>query len=158
MKNIFKIIIGAAILIVVDQLSKYFFYTNSSEVIEVVKNFFTLQYTENTGVAFSIPIPSQITVLISLTLIIVVAYLSKIHMKLEKSLSIIILALFFSGALGNVIDRIFKGFVIDFISIWKWPVFNLADTYIVIAVLLFIVFYDKIMEVKNKKNDRTTGK
>jgi len=162
MKTNFKIIIWTILFIIADQSTKYLFSLNKDRVIELIKDFFALRYSENTGIAFSIPIPQPVIILISLILVILGAYLAKKYTKIEKSCTVLALALFFAGAFGNIIDRISNGFVVDFISIWKWPVFNLADTYIVIAVLLFILFYDKIIEVKKtftpRENDRTIRK
>jgi len=150
MKNTLKIIALASVLLLADQGTKYLSAKSSGESVSLIKDFFVLKYSENIGVAFSIPVPVPMTILLSIVLISIAAYLSYKNLKLEKSLTILVLALFFSGAIGNIIDRVLYGFVIDFISIWKWPVFNVADTYIVIAVLLFVIFYGKIVKVKNK--------
>lgn len=151
MKNTLKIIAATILLLFVDQGTKYLAAKSSGGSISLIKDFFVLKYSENVGIAFSIPIPPPITILLSLVLVSLAVYLSYRYLRLETPLTILVLALFFSGAVGNIIDRVFYGFVIDFISIWKWPVFNVADTYIVIAVLLFIVFYAKMVKVKNKQ-------
>ena len=63
----------------------------------------------------------------------------------------VIFGLVAGGALGNLFDRVMHGYVIDYIAIWKWPVFNLADAAIFVGAVLLVIFYDKIALVKNKK-------
>ena len=104
-----------------------------------------LNYTENTGIAWSIQIPQQL--LIPLNLIIftsIIAYLIK-NLNLKNNISKVIISLFIAGALGNIYDRITRNYVIDFINIWKWPIFNLADTYLVIGGFIIITYYGKII-------------
>ncbi len=72
------------------------------------------------------------------------------HLRMKKSslLKTFLLALVFGGAIGNLYDRIFRGYVVDFIDVYisnfHWPVFNLADTYITIA--LIAIFYLQIIK------------
>ncbi|MCX7771140.1 MAG: signal peptidase II [Proteobacteria bacterium] len=72
------------------------------------------------------------------------------HFKIKKptGLKTILLALVFGGAVGNLYDRIFRGYVVDFIDLYfktfHWPVFNLADTYISLG--LIIIFYLQIIK------------
>jgi signal peptidase II len=70
------------------------------------------------------------------------------RMKNPTGLKTILLALVFGGAIGNLYDRIFRGYVVDFIDVYiknfHWPVFNLADTYISIG--LIIIFYLQIFK------------
>jgi signal peptidase II len=56
----------------------------------------------------------------------------------------VIIALLAAGAMGNLIDRIRLGYVIDFISVGSFPVFNFADSFITVAIFLLLLFYDKI--------------
>ena len=137
-KKISGILVAASVLSFIDQLSKLWAVQN-------------LEYTQNTGIAFSIPIPYLALVIFNIILIGVVIFLAVKELDLSKSVSKIAVALILGGGLGNLIDRLVNGSVIDFISIWKYPSFNLADTYITIGVLLIVVFYGRIKLIKTKK-------
>ena len=105
------------ILIVLDQISKYFLTT-----------------VTNTGAAFGILKGYNIPLLIFsfISLIVCIFYYAK-----DKKLRLL-LTFLISGIVGNSIDRIFLGYVRDFINLKIWPVFNLADSFNVIGVILLI--------------------
>ena len=71
------------------------------------------------------------------------------ELKLNAKITIISIGFIVGGAVGNLIDRLVAGYVVDFIGIWKWPNFNVADAHIVIGILLLILFYGKINKTKN---------
>ncbi len=119
-------------LVILDQLSK-FFVTNP---------------THNTGIAFGIPINQTIIIIGTVILLPTILYLLKKELQIKKPITQAALALILGGGVSNLIDRVAHGYVIDFISIWKWPSFNLADAFIVVGILLIVVFYGKIN--KNK--------
>lgn len=147
MKN--KIIyISAAVLALLDQLSKQAIEEHLHSTTDILGNFFKLEYSQNTGIAFGIPIPQTLLLIIIITMIVVIAVFASKELNLKKNISKISIALILGGAIGNLIDRLTRGYVVDFIAIGKWPNFNLADTYICVAVLLLILFYDKIKKVK----------
>lgn len=143
-KSLRNISVLVAFLIFLDQITKYLAATNLKTSFSIIGEFFKLQYSENTGIAFSIPIPPLILIVASTLLIIAIVYLVRKELSLRSRLTQICTALVLAGGVGNLTDRIFRGFVIDFISIWKWPIFNLADTYIVVGILLIIIFYGKV--------------
>ena len=111
-----------SILLLVDQISKYLISQNFPELI--VKNY---------GSAFSLPIPREILIVIAFFVIGWVLW-SYYDNFLSENFSSLILA----GAVGNLIDRVNFGYVIDFIDLKVWPVFNFADIFICIAVFLLI--------------------
>ncbi len=152
MRKIFWNISGwtaaAIILIGLDQLSKYFAQTYLQTPHRLISDFFQLEYSQNTGVAFGIAIPQIVLIIGSPILIGLIIYLVIKELDCRKTLSILSLILIISGALGNLMDRLIHGFVIDFIAIWRWPNFNLADIYITLGILFMIVFYGKIKKVK----------
>ncbi|MDD5617579.1 MAG: signal peptidase II [Candidatus Omnitrophica bacterium] len=154
------IVIIAILVVLVDQLSKFFFLNNISlnQSIPVIKNLFHFTLVYNTGIAFGILKGSS-----NLILIVTVAGLALIgyslkkdflgdkHSLAKKELLIRKIAIGFilGGAIGNMIDRLRFGYVIDFIDLRVWPVFNLADSFITIgAVILFWKLF--INSVKNK--------
>lgn len=143
-KSLRNISVLTAFLILLDQITKYLAATNLKTNFSIIGDFFQLQYSENTGIAFGIPIPQVILIIANTLLIIAIVYLVRKELSLRNRLTQICTALILAGGMGNLTDRIFRGFVIDFISIWKWPTFNLADTYIVVGILLIIIFYGKV--------------
>ncbi len=127
--------------------------------IEVIRNFFTLDKVLNDGAAFSSF--SGYGIILIIIAILVLLYINISLIKDVKSkLEFTSLAMLTGGILGNLFDRIFYGKVIDFLSFnifnYNFPVFNLADIFICIGVLLLIVDYlrgDKF-ENNSRKNRR----
>ena len=113
-------------------------------VSDVIKGFFELSYSENTGAAFgSFQGKNAIFIVVG---IIALAFIFYIFRSLNKSTWMrISFGLILGGALGNLIDRIAFGFVIDFIrirvtqSMW-WPNFNIADAGITVGAIMFAVY------------------
>lgn len=108
-------------------------------------------YVQNTGAAFSVLSGNTALLgIVSVVFVIAVA-LYRIIKKPDGLMINLSLALLFAGALGNAIDRIMYGYVVDFIAI-KWfnfPVFNIADIAVVagaIAMILYVLFFDKSEE------------
>ena len=139
------IIILSILFIIIDQLSKIIVVNNltNNKSIEVIKSFFYLTYTNNKGAAFSILTGRRILlILVALIVIGVLIYYVRKN-KIEGKVNKIALSLVIGGSIGNLIDRILRGAVIDFIDVkmigYNFPIFNLADTFIVIGVFLLII-------------------
>lgn len=149
------IIILSIIFIIIDQVSKIIVVNNltNNKSIEVIKSFFYLTYTNNKGAAFSILTGRRILLILVAFIVIglLIYYVRK--NKIEGKVNKIALSLVIGGSIGNLIDRILRGAVIDFIDIkifgYNFPIFNLADTFIVIGVFLLIIE----MFRKEHKND-----
>ena len=145
----------AVLIIALDQITKYLVINNigPNETVTVIKNVFEFVYVKNTGGAFSIL--NNATWLLSIVSIIfcigVVVYFIKVKPK-EKNICLA-LSMMFAGALGNAIDRIFRGFVVDFIktSFINFPVFNVADIAITVGAVILVakmVFFDNTKNLK----------
>ncbi|MGM9568263.1 MAG: signal peptidase II [Clostridia bacterium] len=124
-----------AVLIALDQCTKWIvdLRMNLFQSIEIW-NFIKLTYIHNTGAAFGILEGSRVLfVLFTLALIIAAVLLWKKPWmnRYRGAVSVII-----AGALGNCIDRIFRGYVVDFIDFTYWPVFNMADIAVVCGTVL----------------------
>ena len=139
------IIILSIIFLVIDQISKILIIKllEPNEVITIIKNFLYIIYTNNTGAAFSILLGKRIFLIVVAILIIgILLYYIKKN-KVDGKLNIIALSLIIGGSLGNLIDRIVRGYVVDFISIklgsYNFPIFNIADTLIVVGVFLLLI-------------------
>lgn len=123
---------------------------------EVIKDFFYLDLQKNTGAAFSILEGATIFFVVVgiLALIFIHKYLLKEKLNTLKILSY---SLLIGGIVGNLFDRIFYGYVVDFLSFkfgdYYFPVFNLADSFIVVgAILIGIdIIKDGIYEVRSKR-------
>jgi len=134
----------ALFIILLDQLTKYLISKNMeiSQSIPIIKNILHLTYIQNTGAGFGLFKGSNLLLIfISLIIIgIILFYLDKIIK--ERSIHIPV-ALILSGAIGNLIDRIVQGYVIDFIDFRIWPAFNVADSCITIGALWLIIYFWK---------------
>jgi signal peptidase II len=140
----------ALIVILLDRWSKRLvaariaLYTH----IQIIPGFFRITHTENTGAAFSLfadsPSHWKTSLLIGFSLIAMIV-VSVLLWKQSRALSItgIALSLILGGAVGNLWDRIASGRVVDFLLVYvkqyQWPVFNLADSAIVIGAGLLVL-------------------
>lgn len=111
------------------------------ESIKVIKNFFYLTYTRNTGAAFSILEDARILLLI--VTVIALFFINKFMNKEKlKGIDNVIYGIIIGGIFGNLFDRIVYGYVIDFLDFkifgYNYPVFNLADTFIVVGALMLV--------------------
>ncbi len=124
--------------------------------VQIIENFFNITYVRNRGAAFSFlsdaswRLPFFIIISIIAALVILVAFRK---LRNDQRLAHISLAMIFSGAVGNLIDRIRLGEVIDFLDVhWyrhHWPAFNVADSLICVGVILLAI--DMMLEEKRLK-------
>ena len=154
----FKTLFLTLFLVVIDQISKYLVTAqlNLAESLEILP-FLNFTLILNTGIAFSMFDDGGISgrwILVSLTSIAVI-YVAYILIK-EKNLhtlEILPLVLILSGGLGNLIDRVLFGYVIDFIhvfyGIYSFYVFNLADSFITIGVVIYL-YYLIFLDTKSR--------
>ena len=145
-------IFAAIAVLITDQLTKIAVVSYLEDGSQVIAPFFNIIFVKNKGVTFglfnSIASPSLLIVaaIVASAILIVFAKHQAPYYRLPTSLII-------AGALGNIIDRILYGAVIDFLDFhlygYHWPAFNIADSAIVIGVMtLFIISY---LEEKEKK-------
>ena len=141
-------IVIIVLLTVVDQVVKYVMMNVSGGQIgysiPVIKNFFHLTYVENHGVIFGL-FEGKISIftVISIILILYVIFTEFKNFKNYTKWTKIGISIIAAGAAGNMIDRIFRGFVIDMIDfngIWVF-VFNLADMYVHIGIYIIVIDY-----------------
>lgn len=162
MKNVnkkYKIIIFVTVLVILEQLSKIIIVMNRDKLpITVINNVFMLSYVENSGVAFGIKVGS-IWRFIVVNIVILGIIIKFMYSQLQElnNKTIIILSLVLAGGISNLIDRIFRGYVVDFLDITpmiNFPVFNFADIMIVVAVFIFGVTMIKNIIKDDKKGKR----
>jgi len=133
--------LAALIVVALDQVSKFFIRANMTPGQSLPEEgFFRITYVTNVGGAFGIL--SNQAFLITLTAIVGIAaiLIYARYPLFNRMLVKIALGLLLGGAVGNLIDRIRFGQVVDFIDVGAWPVFNLADSAIVVGVIIIIVY------------------
>ncbi len=151
----------AALLIIIDQASKFATIKFLKPVgsVTLIGGIFDLTYVENRGAAFGI-MQNHRWIFIVLTIVITIALLFyKIKYKPKDKVLNASLCLLVSGALGNLIDRIFRGYVVDMLEVTfiNYPVFNVADCFVVTGAFLlsfYILFIYKEPKKEMKKNDQ----
>ena len=142
------------LLIGLDQLSKIWAINDLKAIgsIPIIQNMFHLTYVENRGAAFGMLENNQI-IFIIVALAASIFGLYYLHTKKINVIGKIGIILIISGAIGNAIDRLRLGFVVDYFDfriIWEY-VFNIADVFVVVGTILlcvYIIFYE---EKSNKK-------
>jgi signal peptidase II len=147
-----------------DQLTKVYIDRTMQlfDSIQIVDNFFHITYVRNRGAAFSFlsnaswRLPFFIGVSLVASIAIIVAFQK---LRDDQKLAQVSLAMIFSGAVGNLIDRVRLGEVIDFLDAhWyrhHWPAFNVADSLICVGVFLLAV--DMLREESRIKSKETTA-
>lgn len=118
-----------------DQLTKFLVTQNLSlnQSVPVIKGIFHLSLIHNRGAAFGV-LRNQVPLFIFTSIFAVI--LIFLNLKNGKRFYKFSLSLILAGALGNLIDRLFLGYVIDFLDFRIWPVFNIADSAITIGAVL----------------------
>ena len=141
----------AIAVILLDQISKHFVCTNLKPTgsIPVIDGILNFTYVENTGAAFGILSDNRAVFMIVSVLVIVVLSIVIVKYQGQSKLFDVCLGLIVGGGVGNMVDRAFLGYVIDFIDFcafdfWKW-VFNVADSAVVVGCILAVIFviFDK---------------
>jgi len=153
-------ILTSTTVIVVDHIIKWFVKTHMelNQTINVIGNFFTISFIMNSGIAFGIfdqnksPLKTPLLIIIS---IIALALIFYIFISLPKTvkLSGLSMGLVFGGAIGNIIDRVVRGRVVDFLDfdfpdisinflnfkLTRWPTFNIADSCVLIGIIMLLI-------------------
>lgn len=152
----FVYLLASIIFIALDQFSKFYIVQSIKygTKIQIIRNFFSLTNVRNFGAGFSI-LQNQRTflVFVPIVAVFVLTYLL-VTEKNKRKITSISYILIIAGAIGNLIDRVRLGFVIDFLDFiifgYDFPVFNLADTFITIGCFLLII--DNLLGSKDAKN------
>ena len=149
----------SAIIVIIDQITKA--VTRNAMMLgeskPVIKNFFHLTYVTNDGMAFGLNFPGGIYFFTSVSLLMTVFLGWYFWQQKESDLTLrLSLALILAGAIGNLIDRILFGTVVDFfdfmIGSYHWYIFNVADASVTIGMVLYI--YSSII-IQSEVNPKT---
>lgn len=136
--------IGIFLITLFDQITKIWVQANMDllESIPVIKGFFHITYILNPNSAFGLlKLPNTVFIFIIILVILIMVFL--LRKKINKKDKLIFFSLVFilGGSLGNMIDRIRVGSVIDFLDFRIWPIFNIADSAINIGLFLLIIHF-----------------
>ena len=155
----------AIAVVLADQISKHFVCLHLKPIgnISLIDGILDLTYVENRGAAFGILSDNRYVFMIA-SFIIIFVLLTIIHkFHGQSKLFDVCLGLIVGGGVGNMVDRAFLGYVIDFIDFcafdfWKW-VFNIADSAVVVGCILAIVFvvFDKKSSAMIKEKSESDG-
>lgn len=156
-KNKILPVIYTLLIFALDRISKVWVLSYLKPKVNIdILPFFKLTYVQNTGAAFG-SFQNGNTALIFVSLIILFALIKyrKEIFVLGKIASYGWLFIV-GGALGNLYDRIFIGYVIDFINFVVWPVFNVADSFITVGAIMLAlcIFKDEYRKFKQKREER----
>ncbi len=144
-KGLKNVIFFGMIFLILDQAVKIFINSRFvlGEAYILINNLLSILLVHNTGAAFSILSGNQVFLIIIGILALVALLLFIYQGDNYSDYEIFAYSLLFGGILGNLIDRIFYGYVIDFISLtfvgYNFPIFNIADMCIVVSVILIII-------------------
>lgn len=160
-------IVLMVLAVVADQVTKYLIVSNMElyESIDVISGVFRFTYIHNDGAAFG-SLDDARWIFMILSTVAIVAILGYLFWKKpQDKLLLSSLILITSGGIGNMIDRIRLGYVIDFIDfcafpkLWKW-IFNVADVCVCVGagLLAFWMILDTVKEVKKEKDQKLAAK
>ena len=148
------------LLILIDQISKYYTLKMLKPIgtLEIIKGVFSLTYVENRGAAFGILQNARWIFIAATAVAIVCLIVYKCKYKPKGIIINTALLFILSGAVGNMIDRIWRGFVVDMLEVTfiTYPVFNFADCLVVIGAILLAIYilfiYKESEDVNNDGN------
>lgn len=137
-----KILPISLLFVVIDQVVKIIVINKMAlqQSITIINNFFNITYVRNTGAAWSI-LSGNVLLLIMISVLALVAiYYYLIKDKDLNKIDIVSYSMLIGGIIGNLIDRIVHGYVIDYLDFkifnYNFPIFNIADTLIVISIII----------------------
>ena len=132
----------ALIIILLDQTTK-FLVKNAlqlNQTLPIISNVFHLTYINNTGAGFGI-LKAQALILIFISIFVIGILLYNFdRIKNNETLLQILAGFVLGGTIGNLIDRLAYGHVIDFLDFQIWPIFNFADSFVTIGVIGLIIY------------------
>lgn len=125
--------------ILIDQLTKFFVAVKRPEWD---LGFLYIHFVHNTGAGFGI-LKDHMTILAVISTLVAAAVLYYYKKIPQEKIPQILFGLFLGGVVGNLIDRVLRGYVVDFFDIMIWPVFNIADMAISVSVVGLVLYYWK---------------
>ncbi|UCG53453.1 MAG: signal peptidase II [Candidatus Latescibacterota bacterium] len=144
-------LLPALIVVLLDQVSKQFFWALGKN-FDVIDGVLRITLVRNAGAAFGMLQGGRVFLIISSVIASIFIIFLAQRMRGESLAKRVFLGMILGGALGNLIDRIYPGHVIDFIDMGlgshRWPVYNFADTAVTLGGILLIITYSLRRESK----------
>jgi len=156
-------IAAVALLTVADQLIKFLVERDLQPVLsaEFIKGFIGWHYVRNTGAAFGSFSDSTTLLSVFTGIVIVAGVIVVLTGKIKSKYCLVCATMIIAGGLGNLLDRIFRGYVVDFIEVQftDFAVFNFADILVTVGAFMLIgyLIYDTVKEHSNKKHGDKNG-
>lgn len=154
---------AVALLTAADQLIKFFIERDLQPVISVdfINGFIGWHYVRNTGAAFGSFSNSTTLLSVFTGIVILAGIIAVLSGKIKSRYCLVCATLVIAGGLGNLIDRIFRGYVVDFIEVQftDFAVFNFADILVTVGAFMLIgyLIYDTVKERSRKKQGENNG-
>ncbi|MFH1375819.1 MAG: signal peptidase II [Patescibacteria group bacterium] len=136
---------GIAIALFLDLFTKRLAEKYFAEPFEIFP-FLSFELSHNRALAFGIPFPLPLTILLSVSAVAILGWLFVKNLRKDSKIGLISLTLLLGGALGNLLERILTSQVTDFIALFFIPNFNLADTFLTFGVIILILGSKKIFK------------
>lgn len=140
------------ITLLIDQIVKYIVVASNCD-ITIIPKYFNLIYVQNTGGVYGIFENNNIAFCIVSAIVLMILFIYSKNITKDNKLKQVLWQLILAGGVSNLIDRIFRGFVVDFVQMIGFGVFNLSDACIVIsAVIIIFIELKEIASGNNRKS------
>lgn len=156
----FITVVVIVLLVLADQIIKIVVLNNLKPIgsYTLIENILSLTYTENTGAAFGSFHGYTIVLSVLTALVLLVGLIYLLSGRVKSKISYVCLTLVFAGGIGNLIDRVFRGFVIDYIEpkFINFAVFNFADILVTCGAIVLIIYllYQMFSESEKSRKEK----
>lgn len=142
------------IALIIDQIIKYIVVASNCN-ISIIPNIFNLMYVRNTGGVYGIFQESNLIFTIISIIVLIVLFIYSKNITKDNKLKQALWQLILAGGVSNLIDRVFRGFVVDFIQMICFGVFNIADACIVVSAI--IIIFLELKENRSGNNRKSSN-
>lgn len=139
------------IILLLDQFTKFLISKFVKNSLKIIPRILEIEIIKNTGVAFGINSGNMKNIVITIIFLCLIIYFIKKQFRLINIKTMFSLSLMFAGGFSNLIDRIVRGGILDFIKISTFPIFNIADISIVIGWILLVINIVKFTGIEEEK-------